>query len=421
MASTFSQLAMESSCEVLIVGAGMVGASTALGLSRLGMKVVMVDAFAFSDDIPNYTPSYDARSTALSWGTRDILQQLEVWSSIAPHACAIEQVHVSEKGCFGTTRMYAEDYGQEALGYVVPNQCLGQSLLSKVYEQKVAFYSGVNVTRISQGSEWHSVHLSSSENAGEDKVVSARLLVVCDGTHSSTAGLLGIDYQLEKYSQHALVVNVSTALPNEGVAFERFTSTGPLAMLPLGESDCALVWTHDEKEIQAYLDMTDTEFCRALEDSFSERLGPIERCGERVSYPLRLVRAKEQCRAGVLLLGNAAHSLHPVAGQGFNLAIRGVAAFLAYIDEARREDFDYSSLAHLNQFCQSRMDDQNKTIALSDQLVKVFANPSHVINLARDIGLIGLDNIAPLKTAFAQRAMGLADRKAYFEAQEEIE
>jgi 2-octaprenyl-6-methoxyphenol hydroxylase len=389
----------------------MVGASAALGLSQMGLNVVMVDAFSFSEEIPDYTPSYDVRSTALSWGTREILEQLNVWHLMAEHACPIEQVHVSEKGRFGTTRMNAKDYNQEALGYVVPNQCIGQSLLSQVYVSELSFYSGVTVSSVSQCGGFHQVQLNDDS---QQKSIQCRLLLVVDGTESTTAKLLGIAYQVEKYSQHALVANVTTALPNDGVAFERFTAKGPLAMLPLNAYDCSLVWTHDEKEIQAHLDMSEADFCKALEASFSERLGPIERCGERVSYPLRLVRAEEQCRAGVLLLGNAAHSLHPVAGQGFNLAIRGVAAFLAYIKAALDTGSDYSALSELNKFCQSRMDDQNKTIALSDQLVKVFANPSPVLNLARDLGLIGLDNLAPLKTAFAQRAMGLADRKAHF-------
>ena len=411
MTQTLSQLEEGCSCDVLVVGAGMVGASAALGLSRMGLSVVMVDAFSFSEEIPDYTPSYDARSTALSWGTREILEQLDVWHLMAEHACPIEQVHVSEKGRFGTTRMNAQDYNQEALGYVVPNQCIGQSLLSQVYASEISFYSGVTVSGVSQGGGFHQVQLN---DESQQKSIQCRLLLVVDGTESTTAKLLGIAYQVEKYSQHALVANVTTALPNDGVAFERFTAKGPLAMLPLNEYDCSLVWTHDEKEIQAHLDMSEADFCKALEASFSQRLGPIERCGERVSYPLRLVRAEEQCRAGVLLLGNAAHSLHPVAGQGFNLAIRGVAAFLAYIKTALDSGSDYSALSELNKFCQSRMDDQNKTIALSDQLVKVFANPSPVLNLARDLGLIGLDNLAPLKTAFAQRAMGLADRKAHF-------
>ena len=411
MTQTLSQLEEGSTCDVLVVGAGMVGASAALGLSQMGLNVVMVDAFSFSEEIPAYTPSYDARSTALSWGTREILEQLNVWHLMAEHACPIEQVHVSEKGRFGTTRMNAQDYNQEALGYVVPNQCIGQSLLSQVYASELSFYSGVTVSGVSQGGGFHQVQLNDDS---QQKSIQCRLLLVVDGTESTTAKLLGIAYQVEKYSQHALVANVTTALPNDGVAFERFTAKGPLAMLPLNAYDCSLVWTHDEKEIQAHLDMSEADFCKALEASFSERLGPIERCGERVSYPLRLVRAEEQCRAGVLLLGNAAHSLHPVAGQGFNLAIRGVAAFLAYIKAALDTGSDYSALSELNKFCQSRMDDQNKTIALSDQLVKVFANPSPVLNLARDLGLIGLDNLAPLKTAFAQRAMGLADRKAHF-------
>lgn len=414
MTQSFEDLPQESECDVLVVGAGMVGASAALGLSSLGFDVKMIDAFAFSSQLPDYTPSYDSRSTALSWGTREILEQLGVWGRVEEHACPITQVHVSEKGRFGTTRMRADDYGQEALGYVVPNQCLGQSLLEKVYTDNIAFYSAVKMSGLEQGVERHRVELCATEGGDSRKHVAARLVLIVDGTESKSAKLLGIEYQSEAYSQHALVVNVSTSQANEGVAFERFTKKGPLAMLPLDEHNCALVWTHDDAEIQSYLEMSDTDFCRALEDSFSERLGTIDRCGKRIAYPLKLVRASEQCRSGVLVLGNAAHSLHPVAGQGFNLAIRGVASFLAYMKESQKSGQDYRALKALNSFCQARIDDQIKTIAMSDQLVKIFASQSMLLSIARDLGLIGMDNVAPLKSAFAQRAMGLADRKAHF-------
>ena len=324
--------------DAVIVGAGMVGASTALGLHDLGLKVLMIDAFEFASNLPDYTPSYDERSTALSWGTRDILSQLDVWHEVEKHACPITQVHVSEKGRFGTTRINSDDYSQDALGYVVPNKWLGRCLLEAVRQKNIPFLSGVTVksidTKLDEEERVHSLELRHSSS--DCQIVQSKLLVIADGTESKTAALIGIDYEVDHYNQHALVVNVSTAIDHLGVAYERFTQKGPLAMLPLMEKTCALVWTHDSSEIDKFLTMSEGEFCTELEEAFSERLGPIEKCGERVSYPLRLVKAKEQCRQGVILLGNAAHSLHPVAGQGFNLAIRGVAAFLEYVKECRK-------------------------------------------------------------------------------------
>jgi len=423
MRMTLSELNVVSEYDVVIVGAGMVGASAALGFSHIGLKVLLLDAFAFPADMPEYSPSYDARSTALSWGTRDILNRLDVWQQIEKHASPIIDIHVSEKGRLGTTRMNAHEYQQEALGYVVPNQWLGQCLLARTDEADIDFCSPVKVTAIEnqhlEGKEEQSGHqlISLSSAQGDEvikKQVRARLLVIADGTKSETAKLIGIDYSEEAYAQHALIANVSTELPNQGMAYERFTSKGPLALLPLSEHQSALVWTHDEASIASYLEMDDAAFCRALEDAFGLRLGRIEMCGRRNNYPLKLVKAKEQFRPGVLLLGNAAHSLHPVAGQGFNLAIRGVAAFLEWVNDAQVKNIPFEDLRSLRAFCASRVDDQFKTIGLSDQLVKLFGSRSPVLSIGRDLGLIGLDNMPVLKSLFAARAMGLSDRKANF-------
>ena len=413
MLANLQDIADESQVDVTIVGAGMVGASAAIGLAQLGLKVILIDAFGFTSAVPDYTPSYDARSTALSWGTRDILTDLGVWSEVEKQACPITEVHVSEKDRFGTTRIKAEDYKQSAVGYVVPNKWLGRCLLSRVDQLNIPLFAGVKVEEIIHGSPQELV-LTAADASKEryQRKVKTRLLIIADGTDSNTAKKLGIESEIQQYSQHAVVVNVTTELPNNGTAYERFTSKGPLAMLPLSDYLCAVVWTHDQAEVSRYLEMDDNAFCRAIEESFGERLGKIEKCGERLSYPLTLIQAKEQCRSGVLLLGNAAHSLHPVAGQGFNLAIRGVAASVENVVQCQEQGIAFESLENLAKLCASRVDDQIKTVALSDQLVKVFGSSSKLLSVARELGLIGLDNAPILKTLFASRAMGLAGRKS---------
>lgn len=411
MLASLSELTDLAEFDVAIVGAGMVGASAAIGLKQLGLRVLLLDAYAFTEAVPSYTPSYDERSTALSWGTKDILEALKVWPEVAQKACPISEVHVSEKGRFATAGIHARDYQQAALGYVVSNQWLGHCLLSRVQALEIPLYAGVKVGAIRQGRPLH-ITLHSLVAPVQERVIRTRLLIIADGSESETAKMLGIDYKVEAYEQHAIIANVTTELANQGRAFERFTSTGPLAFLPLSEHQSAIVWTHARADAKAYLEMSDAEFCRALEDSFGERLGKVERCGERVSYPLKLVQAKEQCRAGVLLLGNAAHGLHPVAGQGFNLAIRGVAACVENIAHCQISGTPFDTLQNLHQLCEKRQADQNKTILLSDQLVRIFGSSSRLLGLLRELGLIGLDNTPLLKSWFAARSMGLAESKA---------
>ncbi len=413
MLANLQNLEDGSQVDVVIVGAGMVGASAAIGLSQLGLTVILVDAFGFSSAVPDYTPSYDARSTALSWGTRDILMALNVWDEVEQKSCPITEVHVSEKNRFGTTRIKAEDYEQSAVGYVVPNQWLGRCLLSRVNQLNIPLYAAVQVKEIIQEAPQKIVLTSLDKSQTSMKrTIETRLLIIADGTDSNTAKKIGIESSIQQYAQHAIIANVTTELANNGMAYERFTHKGPLAMLPLSEYQCAVVWTHDQSEVSHYLDMDERAFCNAIEESFGERLGKIEKCGERVSYPLKLIQAKEQCRSNVLLLGNAAHSLHPVAGQGFNLAIRGVAACVENIAQCQDQDLPFETLDNLSRLCASREGDQIKTIALSDQLVKVFGSSSRFLSIARDLGLIGLDNAPLLKTFFAAQAMGLAGRKS---------
>lgn len=398
--------------DIAIAGAGMVGASAALGLARLGYRVLMVDPAALNPGAPAYSPSYDARSTAISWGSRDILDTLGVWTEMAQHACPIKQVHVSEQGRFGTVQMRADDSGLPALGYVVPNEWIGACLLAAVAEQStVSILDAARIEHIDFDDGQCRLQIASGATR---QVVQASLLLIVDGAHSATAKLLGIETRSETYQQFALIANVTTELANHGVAFERFTPGGPLALLPLAERVSALVWTLSPSACQQIRDASDAEFAERLLALFGERLGRIERVGSRQTYPLQLCRIEEQYRPGVLILGNAAHSLHPVAGQGFNLALRGVAALLSALTETPRHGADLGDPAFLQQFCQSRQKDQARTIHFSDQLVKTFGSDNLLLSVVRDLGLVGLEALPGLKSRFAEMAMGLSERKALF-------
>lgn len=402
-----------SDFDIAIAGAGMVGASAALGLARLGYRVLMIDSAALTPGMKPYSPSYDARSTAISWGSRDILDQLGVWDAMAQHACPIRQVHVSEKGRFGTVQMHAEDSGLPALGYVVPNEWIGACLLDAVAQQTmVAILDASRIEQVDFQDGQCRLHIASGS---ERRVVQAPLLLIVDGANSATAKLLGIDTRIDAYQQYALIANITTDLPNHGVAYERFTPGGPLAMLPLEERVSALVWTLSPTAYQQIRDASDAEFAERLLALFGERLGRIERVGSRQTYPLQLCRIEEQYRPGVLILGNAAHSLHPVAGQGFNLALRGVAALLATLTETPRLGAELGDPAFLQQFCQSRQMDQTRTIHFSDKLVLTFGSDNLLLSALRDLGLVGLEAVPGLKARFADMAMGLSGRKALLE------
>ncbi len=407
--------------DIAIIGGGLVGASLACALEGFAREhnwsIAVVEAVATAHsptgkadaqgEPAEIKTSYDARSTALSWGTRHIYEQIGLWQQLESHVAPIKQIHVSDKGHLGATRLNAADHHVDALGYVAPNIALGQTLLSGVKQaQHVEWLCPFQVTGFEVQAERHQLALKSDD--GEERIIEAGLVVLADGGQSGLKQQLNISDHVRPYDQYAIVCNLTMSQPHENWAFERFTADGPMAWLPLpGAKDIALVWTVPADQIDEVNALTEAEFKQKLLQLFGFRLGDIERIGERHQYPLTLVRATEQVRPGLAVLGNAAHYMHPVAGQGYNLALRGVAELAGVLHEAAQNGEALGSLSVLQRYQQRREQDQDAVIGFSDGLIRLFANGNPVLGHLRAGGLMLLDRLKPAKRWFARQAMGI--------------
>ena len=424
---------MKKHYDIVIVGGGMVGATLACALAAqpatAHLTVLLVDAQppALSKE---ERVSFDSRSTALSAASRLILERFGLWSSIAAGACPIEKIQVSDHGRFGTTTLARDEFDVPALGYVVENSVFSAALnaeLARLPSCTVLAPAKITAAVPSVGGMRVTVAAVSESSAAsaQPKELTAKLVVVAEGGRSSLCEQLGIVRSQHDYGQHALITNVGLGQAHAGVAYERFTRTGPLAMLPLlpvdGEQRASLVWTLAADEAQAYASLSDTELLARLQRQFGWRLGRLQRLGERVIYPLSLRVAQEQVRPNVVLLGNVAHTLHPVAGQGMNLSLRDIDALVLTLGESERErtaaeeetetetkhpELALGSMCTLNKYLHKREDDQALMIGVTDGLTKLFSSDDKARVLLRKAGLLSIDLIPALKKTFGARAMG---------------
>ena len=406
--------------DIAIVGGGMVGASLALALAQAPLarplRIGLFEAFALPQhpDAP-LQPSYDARSTALAYGSRRLLEQLGVWSALAAQVEPIRRIEVSDRGHFGATRLDASEQRVPALGYVVENRRLGQALMARIAQHDtIAFHCPTEVldARFDAGG----VRLRYSDGADLVHGCEAALLVIADGGRSSLRQQLQIEQQESACEQCAVIANLTLDRAHQGIAYERFTPAGPMALLPLsddaqGAARSALVWSVPIDEADEVLQWSDERFMCQLQRQFGYRAGCFTRVGTRHSYPLKLVRVSEQVRRGVVLLGNAAHTLHPIAGQGFNLALRGALALADEVVAQQRGGGDLNDPAMLQRYLAAQRWDQDKTIGFSDKITRLFSNQQPALVVARNLGLLGLDLLPLAKRGFALGAMGL-DRPA---------
>lgn len=402
--------------DIAIIGGGMVGASLALLLAnqKPDWKIALLEAQLLSDaESSDYQPNFDARSTAIAHGSVEILRELGVWGNLAQHATAIEKVHVSDAGHFMGGLIDAHAYDLDAVGYVIPNAWIGRVLLAQLKtKHNIHLFAPVLVEKLIPLQAGAQLYIKSGDDSLE---MQCKLAVVADGGDSPLRKSLGIDSHIKDYGQTALIANVAYSEAHKGVAYERFTAQGPLALLPLGDKasaqESALVLTLPREQANEIAALNDEEFLAHLQTRFGNRLGKFLRASQRHSYELKLVTASEQIRSHIVLVGNAAHFLHPVAGQGFNLSLRDCVCLVDALIHGEASGKQLGDLASLQDYVHRQALDQTLTIEFSDKLVRLFSSTSLPLIALRHLGFMGLDVVPAIKSRFASQTMGTAGAK----------
>jgi 2-octaprenyl-6-methoxyphenol hydroxylase len=390
------QITTNTDYDIVIVGGGLVGASLAVALAPTTHRIALIEAQSFSAS----DQSYDERSLALGYGSRQIYSGIGLWDKISSDATPIENIHISERGHFGVTRLSAQQMRMVALGYVVTLRHLGQVLATAMQGQaNLTVFTPAQVEGFQALDEGVAVDLMTDDG---QQSISTRLLVAADGVNSPTRSKMNIAVREEDYGQHALIANVTPAKAHDNRAFERFTADGPVALLPLSQARCALVWTQTPETAADTLALSDKEFLNALEEHFGHRLGRFIKTGKREVYPLKLMLAERLTGLRSLLIGNAAHTLHPVAGQGLNLALRDVAV----LAELLAKTSDPGEEALMQEYEQARSPDIAATARYTDGLLRLFTNPWLPLGHARSLSLALMDRVPSIKHRVARVGMG---------------
>ena len=395
--------------DVVIVGGGMVGASLALALAPTGLRVLVIEAFepGAADQ-----PSFDERTSALGNGSRQVFEALGLWSGLLPEAAPIRRIHVSDAGHFGFARLDAAEFGQAALGYVVPNRVIGRELWAALHRcPAVDIRLPARALQVVLDADAARV---TYEHEGQRHEAIARLVVAADGAQSLVRAAAGIGATRDDYDQTAIIAALRSDAPDDGTAYERFTAAGPMAVLPLKVAAAgywrALVWAARPDEARALMALDDASFLQRWQEAFGWRAGRAQQIGRRVAYPLALVRSGEAVATRAILLGNASQSLHPVAGQGFNLGLRDAAALAEMLVDAVRRGEDIGAPALLARFAAERGEDREGVVRFTDRLVRGFSDAGAARAALRNLGLLVFDLLPPAKRALSRISFGFGGK-----------
>jgi len=392
--------------DLVIVGGGLVGASLALALEPAGVSVAVVEPAAADS---SEQPSFDARTVALTYNARQIYAGLGVWEQIAAHAEMILEIHISERGGCGMTHLSHAAAGTEALGYVVAARVVGHALHRRMRDSDaVALYCPATAKRLRRRDS--GVEVSVSSQTG-NATLNAALVVLADGGRSPLAAQAGVRAAPTAYRQCAIVSVVETDCDHRGRAFERFTAEGPLALLPHSDKRYAVVWSTALPQAATRMALADGAFIDALQTAFGDRAGHFSHPAARARYALYHGAAARPIARRAVSIGNAAHRVHPVAGQGFNLGLRDAAALAAVIGRARRDGRDLGSPEVLEQYAALRRRETAMVSAFTDGLIRVFGSRRRPVRVARNLALAGIECCPPAKRLLLRRTMGMAGRR----------
>jgi 2-octaprenyl-6-methoxyphenol hydroxylase len=388
--------------DVLIVGGGPVGGTLACALSAAGMEVVAVDQ---ADPAAGLDAGFDGRASSIALGSQRILDALGLWAGMEPHAAPIRHIRVSEGDSPLFLHYDERDTGGPPFGYMVENRFIRKALFDRIPTlDTVRLLAPARVRGLERSGSGVEARLA------DGRRISARLIVGADGRASGVRAGAGIRVTGWPYRQTAIVCTVAHERPHDFVAHEHFLPTGPFAVLPLLGNRSSIVWTERKDLAPAIMALDEAEFLAELERRFGDYLGRLTVVGPRWSYPLSLQHAETAIALRLALVGDAAHAMHPIAGQGLNMGLRDVAALTEVLAEARRLGLDIGAHTVLERFQRWRRFDNTVMLAMTDGLNRLFSNAIGPVRLARGLGLAAVNRMPPLKRLFVRSAMGLAGR-----------
>ena len=396
----------------------MAGATAALALANLPIQIALVESTEPSDEL---STSYDQRAVALSAASVAIYRTLGLWSKLEPLACAIKNIHISDKGRLGFTRINVNDHPVDALGQVIPLDQTGPILWEAIKSRtNITLFCPATIKEIdlsAQGTKGDVQLVIETQRQERKSLVGklrAKLIIAADGTFSNLAKLANINTIRTSYDQHAVIANITTEKAHNNRAFERFTEQGPLALLPLTKNRMSLVWCQNNNNVKKIMSLQDDLFLEQLQQAFGYRLGRLLKVGKRVEYPLALHLPDKVFNRRLLLLGNSAHTLHPIAGQGFNVGLRDIAALVDRVEETLTKEAakEIGSEQFLEHYQQQRQADWTQTISATDSLVRLFSNDFLPLADVRGLALGLIDKIPFVKNKIAQSAMGYSVESA---------
>ena len=421
--SNLAKKNLSQSIDIIIVGGGLAGLSMAAALSSLPVNITIVESAQSTFDSAEktetrpeekeYSPSFDDRALALSLASIKILHNIGVLAiedvaSLTP----IEHIHVSDKGHIGMLRMTAAEVGETDLGKVIPAPLLGEKLEQFIvkanFPAQINVFDEASVQAVHHHADRVDVHVQKGD---KEQLLSAKTIILADGGRSSIADQIGLPASTTDYEQIAVLANVAVDKAHQNTAYERFTDTGPIALLPLRQNEFKLVWTTLPQDQEMRLDCSDDEFLSALQQRFGFRAGSFTKVGRRVAYPMRSTKRAQIVSGRVALIGNAAHSLHPIAGQGFNLGLRDVACLAEILAEQLIQQADLGDVTALMRYQSWREQDIQRTAGFTDKLVKIFSTSAKPMAILRSAGLLALDRQPQFKREFMRKLMGVSGQR----------